>query len=105
MKHTRGPWSISHLSGEHDCAIVGKAEKDLPLCVAQVFLPVDNGGTKPETRIANANLIAAAPELLEALKGLHGALSRMIDKHDPDSIEAEWLSHSHEAITKAEGLT
>jgi len=42
-------------------------------------------------------------DLLEACKGLHGALSRMIDKHDPDSIEAEWLAESHEAITKAEG--
>ena len=47
-------------------------------------------------------LVAAAPELLEACKGLHGALSRLIDKHDPDSIEAEWLQYSHEAITKAE---
>lgn len=48
-------------------------------------------------------LISAAPELLETLEGLHKALSRMIDKHDPDSIEAEWLGHSNEAIRRARG--
>jgi hypothetical protein len=41
--------------------------------------------------------------MLEALEGLHKALARMIDKHDPDSKEAEWLQYSHEAIAKAEG--
>ena len=56
-----------------------------------------------EGGISNSNLITADPDLLESLEGLHGALSRMIDKHDPDSIEAEWLSHSHEAISRAKG--
>ena len=37
-------------------------------------------------------------EIVEVISGLHKALSRMIDKHDPDSIEAEWLSHSHELL-------
>ncbi len=46
-------------------------------------------------------LLAAAPELAETLDGLHKALSRMIEKHDPDSIEAEWLQHSHEILLKA----
>jgi hypothetical protein len=49
----------------------------------------------------NARLISAAPELLEALRGTMKALSRMIDKHDPDSIEAEWIGEAHEAIAKA----
>lgn len=52
---------------------------------------------------ANLNLIVAAPELLETLEGIHKALSRMIDKYDPDSIESEWLQHSNETILKAKG--
>jgi len=60
-------------------------------------------GFQSEENAINAHLIAAAPDMLEVLQGLHKALARMIDKHDPDSIEAEWLQHSHEAILKAQG--
>ena len=50
---------------------------------------------------ANAKLLATAPELLETLIGTMKALSRMIDKHDPDSIEAEWIGNANETIIKA----
>ena len=49
-------------------------------------------------RKGDAVLMASSPQLLELVKGLSGSLSRMIDKHDPDSIEAEWLSHAHELL-------
>lgn len=49
------------------------------------------------------NLIIAAPELLETLTGVTMALSRMIDKYDPDSIEAEWIGNANEVIRKAKG--
>ena len=42
-------------------------------------------------------------EVIEVVTGLHKALSRMVDAHDPDSIEAEWLSHSNELIRKLTG--
>jgi hypothetical protein len=42
-------------------------------------------------------------EVVETVKGLHKALSRMIDIHDPDSMEAEWLSHSNELVRKLTG--
>lgn len=38
-KHTKGPWGVSHLSGELDCAIVAGEGADIT-CIAQVFLPV-----------------------------------------------------------------
>ena len=40
--------------------------------------------------------------LLEACKGLQSALMRVLDQYNPDSIEYEWISHSNEAINKAE---
>jgi hypothetical protein len=50
---------------------------------------------------ANAQLMAAAPELLEALVGTMKALGRMIDKYNPDDIEAEWIGNAFEAIQNA----
>lgn len=35
-------------------------------------------------------------EIVDVVSGLHKALSRMVDVHDPDSIEAEWLGYSNE---------
>jgi hypothetical protein len=37
------------------------------------------------------------------VSGLHKALSRMVDAHDPDSIEAEWLAHSNELFRNLTG--
>lgn len=41
--------------------------------------------------------------VVEVVTGLHKALSRMIDLHNPDSIEAEWLSHSNELVRDLTG--
>jgi hypothetical protein len=99
--HTPAPWipvctpsssfnDIRYISGDN-------CEK-----IATIHLPLGMG---QHEALANARLIAAAPDLLEVVQGLHRALARMIEKHDPDTIEAEWLSHSHEAIVKAIGET
>lgn len=48
---------------------------------------------------ANASLIAAAPELLEALKALHRA------HVEGDSHLARWLEEIPDMIAKAEGRT
>lgn len=42
-------------------------------------------------------------DVVEVVVGLHRALSRMIEKHDPDTLDAEWLSHSNELIQKLTG--
>lgn len=91
-KHTRGPWIISKLNG------------DLPLCVAQVFLPVDGTGTKPETRAANAHLIAAAPELLSLAKMFEAhTMGYGIGKGGKPFTPDELLSFIKDHINKAEG--
>jgi hypothetical protein len=87
--HTPGPWLY-----EPETETIRSVKENYWLASMESF----EGEVSNE---ANARLIASAPELLEALRGTMKALSRMIDKHDPDSIEAEWIGEAHEAITKA----
>ena len=46
---------------------------------------------------------ATKAEVVEVVSGLHKALSRMIATHAPDSIDAEWLSHSNELVRNLTG--
>jgi hypothetical protein len=58
-QHTPGPWEITGFS---DCQLI---TKDVPPALGQ---PLAIGRTYGPDQIANARLIAAAPELLEALE-------------------------------------
>lgn len=42
-------------------------------------------------------------EYIEALRGVAKALQRVLDKHDPDSIEYEWIGEANDIILKATG--
>jgi hypothetical protein len=86
-QHTAGTWTAK--DGQIYPEETGKT---------LALIPYYSGTEEQE---ANQKLIAAAPELLEALKGTVEALSRMIDKYNPDSIEAEWIGEANEAIRNA----
>ena len=65
-KHTPGPWHVRTFDGSQwSIDAVG----DLPIAQAQQLRPV-RFDPKQNERTANARLIAAAPELLEALQDL-----------------------------------
>jgi len=69
-QHTPGPWRISgcrhaNLSGPDDLLIEHGDEETFSPCIAQIY---SDGGRLPIA--ANAALIAAAPQLLEALAAL-----------------------------------
>ena len=120
MKHTPGPWTVEmfpsgsvyiHMrkaSGKNGPAIFGPDFSDQDGHVgAHTFLhnvsafKALTGETEEqlhEERVANAYLIAAAPDLLEALKGLkeNGCF---YDAHGPGC----WCSKAAAAIAKAEG--
>lgn len=61
-KHTPGPWNFGMKSGDSEIIVAGG------VALAEVF-PTD---CTEEEFEANAQLIKAAPELLEALKSLLG---------------------------------
>lgn len=92
-KHTQEKWSVEP-DGDHLMVCTDMLE----ICTIQ---PVDSGGVKSfflgEETIANANLIAAAPELLEALQA-------MLDECDPMLMSCgEPWCRARSAIAKARG--
>ena len=103
-EHTRGPWSAP-LSDGHTTGIVWAQEPDGGP-VANVCRTIANPDV---AQTANAHLIAAAPDMLAALKSLQQPLLVAIDLADQLSREEEMLSKAYhdvqDAIAKAEGET
>ncbi|NCX56408.1 MAG: hypothetical protein EBW87_04325 [Burkholderiaceae bacterium] len=67
LEFTPGPWrECGHEKGGCKCGMIWSRPADR--CVASTFVDVDGFGmdVPDEQRIANARLIAAAPDLLEA---------------------------------------
>ena len=101
MKHTPGPWEMRELKGYQSSDPVFLIEGNTTLHLMVVAFP--DGHVVGENE-ANARLIAAAPDLLEACKALPD-----FDLESPDA--ADFVDHSssfaramilaREAIAKA----
>ena len=92
-KHTPGPWTIREPNGAgHGVSI------------PEIGAWFGAMAWAPET-MANARLCAAAPDLLEALKGLEGLKSILLEWHDdhPDEIGDGYFDKARSAIAKARG--
>jgi len=86
-KHTPGPWEVRQAETGHTAVYPhGGRER-----IADIYCPLDINGN----HAANARLIAAAPELLEACKSI-------LKDYGYDSSIRLQLS---EVIAKAEGRT
>jgi len=98
-KHTPGPWKVANKTYPFVYAID-------PVCDVNRFDLLINGGctssgrTKPEELMANARLIAAAPDLLEACKVKLLALEGK--EYDPGAFDIA-AELCRKAIAKAEG--
>ena len=91
MNHTPGPWCVEHLPDDGPSIHTDEAG------IARRIAGVDMGGWRKTSRKeaeANARLIAAAPELLEALRDL-------LSLHP--GTENKWTQQAQAAIAKAEG--
>lgn len=92
-KHTKGPWSYSVYEDSNHCKIylhgLGRADKIAGADSLQGYCGE-----------ANARLIAASPDLLEALEGL-------LKRIDDDAEAKDWWSDSknlaRQAIAKVKG--
>jgi len=76
-KHTPGPWKISNESASplinSDAVGIGYFG-NIAIAIQRDSNPVHGGGISKDTALANAKLIAAAPEMLELLKQINSAL-------------------------------
>lgn len=90
-KHTPGPWKYSGDIAKHDNSHIIHSEKQKWIAAALDFNRFD----RDEEVKANANLIAAAPELLEACK--------MACAFVPVDTEPSNLAFLLKVIAKAEG--
>lgn len=91
-KHTPGPWRIG-TPGPNGCYTVGTERGLMTAMVAHSI----NEPDQKEQAIADAALISAAPELLEALEYV---MDRLVDKHETDEAAVQ----ARAAIVKARGL-
>ncbi len=92
-KHTPGRWVVAHRGCEGKPTVVAH-RAGRPSTIALI----ESG--KREEDVANARLIAAAPDLLIALKRLSVAMSEI----NPNDYTPE-LQDADAAIAKAEGRT
>lgn len=90
-KHTPGPWSVSKYGDDYNITF-----NDAGNWLATVYYDDDPVAGRPE---ADARMIAAAPDLLEALRD---CLGRFIEAF-PASAEYEPIKRGFAAIAKAEG--
>lgn len=94
--HTPGPWTI----GDQKTTFYDKAiaEINAPEWTALAGVFIRNGGKSDPEGIANAQLIAAAPELLQNLQAMVTCFERFEDTHTALVMEA-----ARAAIKKATG--
>lgn len=99
MSHTPGPWKVEVGGSDRDIIVSDKGGRTIAETNASCY-PYDDGLPDmfvPEA-LANAHLIAAAPEMLRALQACRARM--MNDGYHSDEIEM-----ADDAIAKAEGRT
>ncbi len=103
MNHTPGPWNYHHhveilKGGELDFYTIRSAEN---ICLAEINR-ID-GATRNQDD-ANARLIAAAPELLDALRAALDSLEYWFKRNgDTEGCNSEQMKTARELIKITEG--
>jgi hypothetical protein len=98
QKHTSGPWVARCVIDNH--WVIAAASSNIPgttQTVAEL-----NGPWSAKNYEGNARLVAAAPELLEALEGLAFSPD-LSDEHELSPYTCSALDRAKAAIAKARG--
>jgi hypothetical protein len=93
--HTEGPWSVAETRHNYDTVIRGP--KGEPIALALIA-----GYTKQEGA-ANTALLAAAPDLLEALQELCEIVEDAIEQKSAKDLDSFTLQPARAAIARATG--
>lgn len=96
MEHTPGPWKALWSSG---ISIHGPDDRSVASIASSIKRPEGE-------KAANAYLIAAAPDMLEALEGITGFVERLAGDEPAEAANPElWrkLERARAAIAKAKG--
>ena len=104
-EHTKGPWRQGDPHGHNATTIYPDTDDRHADAIASVYgIPmhtsVDDVGDRYRVGMANARLIASAPDLLEALVACHAALAA---HPDGDNRLSEDLLKTRAAIARATG--
>lgn len=91
-KHTPGPWHINRFKGDNFRVSPHEYGCSRPYRIAELI-----------NNEANAHLIAAAPELLEALEGLVNVVSNWEEKYGEGASNITAYFDAKKAIAKAKG--
>ena len=100
--HTPGPWAYEsdHTHRQYNIRMlghpIGTKDEAKHICTVNNLPPHVLANRDPSTAEANARLIAAAPELLEALEWA-------VETADTEQYEADWYAAARAAIAKATG--
>lgn len=105
-KHTPGPWTSHRATqadnvGGIDYAITDDHGKIIAEAFHRVGFGLGTGLYEERPAAANARLIAAAPELIDALRLCASHLAQFVE--DDDSVGALALLGAHDALSKADG--
>lgn len=112
-KHTKGPWTLLPAESDKDYLRIRGTQLGGRYKVANVHqwryegMPDSIRQHDDAESMANARLIAAAPELLEALKNLDDYVSNNISTDYPIGIDLNGkpFKNARAAIAKATGET
>ena len=102
MPHTPGPWIIDKLLSDKGAPIITAKSSWLKRSRAIAKVLYEGGSEDPEV-YPNALLIAAAPEILKALKNMVREWEEIVGTEEENKTPADPLEKAKLAIAKAEG--
>ncbi len=96
MEHTKGPWRIKQNDGDgYDIICPDNSGFGTMFIAREICQGKDDG-------LADANLIATAPELLKALERVLKFVNQVY-KNNPDKYKSSMVTEIEIAIAKAKG--